>query len=137
MVTVDAIVVSKANGGSVLLIERGNEPFKGCMAMPGGFLELDEELESAALRELAEETGVVLSKLTQIETIGKVNRDPRGRVITVVYYAIISDEIAAKAGDDASRAAWIPLSELAQVRFAGDHAQIVPRIINRIRGEIR
>jgi 8-oxo-dGTP diphosphatase len=136
MVTVDALVVSKANGGSVLLIERGNEPFKGCMAMPGGFLELDEELEAAALRELTEETGVVLSSLAQIETIGTVNRDPRGRVITVVYYAVIDDEIVPKAGDDAARASWIPLSELGQVKFAGDHARIVPRLINRIQGEI-
>lgn len=132
MVTVDALVISRANGGSVLLIQRGHEPFKGCWAMPGGFLELDEELEAAALRELAEETGVRLASLTQLSVHGAVNRDPRGRVITVVYYAVIDETIAAKAGDDAANAKWIPLAELPRLDFAGDHALIVPQAVKQI-----
>lgn len=120
-VTVDVILVSKNN--SVLLIQRGGEPFKGQWAIPGGFIDMDESLEDACRRELEEETGLNAGKLKQFKTYGDVGRDPRGRTISVVYYSFQDEESIPKAGDDASHAQWFPLTNLPDLAF--DHELIL------------
>ena len=106
----------------VLLVKRRYEPFQGMWAMPGGFLEVDEELESCAQRELYEETGVDVdeSNLLQICAVGKIDRDPRDRIIAVVYTIVIEKfEHTLCAGDDAVEAAWFRLDALP--KLAADH----------------
>jgi len=120
-VTVDAILISKQN--SVLLIERGREPFKGKWALPGGFIDMDEELETACQRELEEETGLRVGELKQFRAFGGVNRDPRHRTISVLFYAFTEDELVACAGDDAANAQWFSLDQLPELAF--DHQQIL------------
>jgi 8-oxo-dGTP diphosphatase len=120
-VTVDAILVSPQN--SVLLIERGREPFKGKWALPGGFIEMDEELETACKRELEEETGLMVGNLKQFRAYGGVNRDPRHRTISVLFYAFTDYELGACAGDDAANAKWFPFDQLPELAF--DHEQIL------------
>jgi len=120
-VTVDTILVSPKN--SVLLIERGRDPFKGKWALPGGFIEMDEELETACQRELEEETGLKVGELKQFRAFGGVNRDPRHRTISVLFYAFTEDELVAKAGDDAAKAQWFLLNHLPELAF--DHLQIL------------
>jgi len=120
-VTVDAILVSPQN--SVLLIERGREPFKGKWALPGGFIDMDEELETACRRELEEETGLRVGELKQFRAYGGVNRDPRHRTISILFYAFTDDELAANAGDDAAKAQWFSIDQLPELAF--DHLQIL------------
>ena len=120
-VTVDAILVSPQN--SVLLIERGREPFKGKWALPGGFIDIDEELETACRREVEEETGLQVGELKQFKAFGSVNRDPRHRTISVLFYAFTDDELVACAGDDATKAQWFPLDQLPELAF--DHQLIL------------
>lgn len=120
-VTVDAILVSSKK--SVLLIERGREPYKGKWALPGGFIDLDEELETACQRELKEETGIGVGELKQFRAFGGVNRDPRHRTISVIFYAFTEEELIARAGDDASKAQWFQLDQLPELAF--DHRQIL------------
>lgn len=120
-VTVDAILVS--NRKSVLLIERGRDPFKGKWALPGGFIEMNEELEIACQRELEEETGLRVGELKQFRAYGGVNRDPRHRTISVLFYAFTEDELVASAGDDAAKAQWFPIDQLPEMAF--DHQQIL------------
>lgn len=120
-VTVDAILVSPQN--SVLLIERGREPFKGKWALPGGFIDIDEELETACRREVEEETGLQVGELKQFKAFGSVNRDPRHRTISVLFYAFTDDELVACAGDDAAKAQWFPLDQLPELAF--DHQLIL------------
>ena len=127
-VTVDAILVSPQH--SVLLIERGRDPFKGKWALPGGFIEMDEELDVACRRELEEETGLRVGELKQFRAYGGVNRDPRHRTISVLFYAFTDDELIANAGDDAAKAQWFPLNQLPELAF--DHEQI----INEFKAEI-
>ena len=106
-VTADCVVFANdaKEGLSVLLVERGREPYKGCWAFPGGFLQMDETAEECALRELKEETGfdAVVELLEQLGCFSDVNRDPRGRVITIAYYALLKRGVV-KGGDDARRA---------------------------------
>ncbi|MGE5449689.1 MAG: NUDIX domain-containing protein, partial [Bacteroidales bacterium] len=106
-VTVDCILISQNN--SILLIQRGGEPFKDKWAIPGGFIEMDESLEVACYRELEEETGIKVKKLSQFKAYGAVDRDPRGRTISVVFYSFTDNEVEAKAGDDAANAQWFQL----------------------------
>jgi 8-oxo-dGTP diphosphatase len=120
-VTVDAILISKQQ--SVLLIERGREPFKGKWALPGGFIEMDESLEVACLRELEEETGIRVGELKQFKAYGAVDRDPRHRTISVLFYAFTDEELIACAGDDAAKAKWFPINELPELAF--DHHLIL------------
>jgi len=122
-VTADCIVITREVEPKVLLIQRGNEPFKGCWAFPGGFLEMDETTEQCAIRELKEETGLIVSDLQQIGAYSKVDRDPRGRTITVAYLAIIDELVTAYGQDDAAKAEWFPLSALPELAF--DHADIM------------
>jgi len=120
-VTVDTILISKQN--SVLLIQRSDEPFKGKWALPGGFIELDESLETACHRELEEETGLKVKQLTQFKAYGTVDRDPRGRTISVIFYSFQDEEAIPMAGDDAANAQWFPLSQLPELAF--DHQLII------------
>jgi len=142
MVTVDAVVfaVSRKNV-KVLLINRGTRPFKGQWALPGGFVDMNEELEDAATRELAEETGLVNVPLQQMHTFGTCGRDPRGRQISVVFMGII-DALSArkrscsfgnvKGGDDAARAKWFDIDKLpAQMAF--DHYKIVQMAVEKLK----
>jgi 8-oxo-dGTP diphosphatase len=135
-VAADVILLRQTRNAAleVLLIERRNEPFRGLWALPGGFVDIDEDLPDAARRELGEETGVRLpddARLVQFGTYGKPGRDPRGRTISVVYLAGVSPEGSAPvAGDDAARAAWFPLSGLPELAF--DHADILADAARRI-----
>jgi len=123
MVTVDAVVFAVTDGAQakLLLIKRKNEPFKGMWAIPGGFIGIDEELETAVARELSEETGLTGVALEQLHTFGKVGRDPRGRQITVAYMGIIAEGLdRIKAGDDAEDAQWFNINDLPS-NMAFDH----------------
>lgn len=124
-VTTDSILINSTQSGKkILLIKRKHDPFMGKWALPGGFVEIDEELEEGAIRELEEETGLTNIDLTQFKTYGKPGRDPRGRTISVVYYSFINDDqIQVKAGDDASEALWFDLHNLPPLAF--DHALIL------------
>lgn len=104
---------------NVLLIERGGEPFKGSWAFPGGFLEMDEAAEEGAKRELFEETGLRISDLRQFHTFSTPNRDPRDRVISIAYYALVSI-MEVKGSDDAAQAQWFPLNEVPPLAFDHD-----------------
>ena len=107
----------------VLLIQRGFDPYKGCWAFPGGFMNMDETTEQCAIRELEEETGLKVTNIHQIGAYSKVDRDPRGRTITVAYLAIIDEPIAVTGQDDAAKAEWWPLSDLPHLAF--DHYDIM------------
>ena len=134
MVTVDAIVFNKLDGRwRVLMIQRANEPFVGKWAFPGGFIELDEELEDAVVRELAEETGLREIEFEQMYTFGKCGRDPRGRQITVTFIGIAPEgTVEVKGGDDAAMAMWFYIDELPE-EFAFDHADIAKFAIRRLK----
>lgn len=115
----------------LLLIMRKGEPYRGKWALPGGFVQLDEDLETGARRELAEETGVSGVYLEQLYTFGAVNRDPRERVITVAYYALIaSDQTVLQASTDAEAVGWFSMDELPKLAF--DHKQIVEKAHERL-----
>ena len=122
-VTADCIVITKEAEPKVLLIQRGDQPFKGGWAFPGGFMNMDETTEQCAVRELEEETGLQLSKIQQIGAYSKVDRDPRGRTVTVAYLAVIDAPVAVTGQDDAAKAEWWPLSSLPILAF--DHDEII------------
>lgn len=109
----------------VLLVQRAQPPFKGAWALPGGFVNMEESLEMAAARELAEETGLKSIGLEQFHTYGDPQRDPRGRVVTVAYCTFINSEtaISIQGGGDAKQARWYPLADLPELAF--DHLQII------------
>lgn len=123
MVTSDCAVVNTR--GELLLVRRGGEPFKGCWALPGGFMEMNESIEQCAVRELEEETGlkVAESDLHLIGVYSAPGRDPRGRTVTAAYATTLADDRQAQAGDDAAEVRWWPLNALPPMAF--DHAQIV------------
>lgn len=122
--TVDAIIyVKDSERFSLLLIKRGREPFLGQWALPGGFVEMDELLEESCLRELKEETGLQLSNIRQYKVFDAIDRDPRGRTISVIFYAELESQKEVRGGDDAALARWFPFFDLPQMAF--DHYQIV------------
>lgn len=122
-VTADAVLFAERTGGVfVLLIRRGNEPYKGCWAFPGGFLNMDETVARCAERELEEETGIKLTGMQLVGIYSDVERDPRGRVITAAYSAMTTMP-EATAADDAAAAQWWPLNALPQLAF--DHETIL------------
>jgi len=125
-VTVDVLVLAHQTR-QILLIQRGNEPFKGLWALPGGFVDMDEDLPTAALRELAEETGIKGIQIKQFNTYGGVDRDPRHRTISIVYTSVINKPVAAKGMDDAADARWFSVDELPQLAF--DHQLIIDEAI--------
>ena len=135
-VTVDIVVFTVHDQAlRVLLVERGIEPFLGLFALPGGFVLAGETLEQAAFRELREETGTAEVYLEQLYTFGDPGRDPRGRVVTVAYYALVpSGRSPLLAGTDAASAAWFTVAELPKLAF--DHAGIVDYAVNRLRGKL-
>jgi len=134
MVTVDAVVFTYSGDKTkVLLINRGKEPFKGKWALPGGFVNMDEELEDAVVRELEEETGLTGVRLEQMRTFGTVGRDPRGRMITIVFMGIaIEKQTGIKAGDDAAQAQWFDIENLPK-EMAFDHNEVVRFAIRKLK----
>ena len=118
---------------NVLLIQRGIEPFKGKWALPGGFVKMDESADEGARRELQEETGLTDAKIEQFHTFTDVNRDPRERVITIAYYALVrlSD---VQGGDDAAKAQWFAQEDIPSLAF--DHELILRTAINRLKERI-
>jgi 8-oxo-dGTP diphosphatase len=149
--TVDCVVFGIGGGSEpelqVLLVERRDEPFKGRWALPGGFVgvsdegEQGEDLEAAARRELAEETGLRVEYLEQLYTFGRPGRDPRGRVVTIAYYALVRSS-SVSAGSDASAAQWWPITALSEKGggagpLAFDHREILRTAVARLRGKVR
>ncbi|MDP3507141.1 MAG: NUDIX domain-containing protein [Candidatus Melainabacteria bacterium] len=118
----------------VLLIRRLAEPFRGSYALPGGFVLENESVDEAAHRELQEETGVEKVFLEQLYTFGEPNRDPRGRVITVAYYALVANSHILRSGTDAADAAWFSLDKLPPVAF--DHQSIIEYAQQRLRNKL-
>ncbi|WP_372776365.1 NUDIX domain-containing protein [Mangrovibacterium sp.] len=120
--TVDAIVVKKESR-KLLLIQRGIEPFLGKWALPGGFVEMHELLVDACKRELLEETGLRMNELIQFTTADKVDRDPRGRTISVLFYGFVGEDARVQSGDDAAKAEWFSIDELPELAF--DHSDLI------------
>ena len=138
-VTVDMVLFTFNDGElRTLLIQRAGQPYAGQWALPGGFVRMDESLEAAAERELLEETGVRDVYLEQLYTFGEPERDPRGRVITVVYFALLSADqasrMAVRGGDDAQDARWWNVYDLPELAF--DHAPILDYSLQRLRWKL-
>jgi 8-oxo-dGTP diphosphatase len=136
--TVDCVVFGfdRQSMLKVMLIQRKLTPFQGNWALPGGFVRIDESTEAAALRELQEETGLEQLFLEQLYTFGEVDRDPRERVVTVAYYALVNlEEYVVKAASDASDAAWFPINTLPPLAF--DHDRILAIALNRLKNKVR
>jgi 8-oxo-dGTP diphosphatase len=136
-VTVDCAVFGLDDAAlKLMLIRRGEEPFAGDWALPGGFVHMDEDLDAAARRELVEETGVDKLYLEQLYTFGAPDRDPRGRVITVAYFALVNlIDHPLTAASDAAEAGWYPVSELPPLAF--DHEAITAVALERLRSKVR
>jgi 8-oxo-dGTP diphosphatase len=130
--SVDVVILSlREKDLQVLLIRRGHPPFKGKWAIPGGFVNADESLDAAARRELEEETDVREVYLEQLYTFGEPRRDPRGRVVTVAYFALVPDDVTARAGDDAAEVGWFSVAQLPPLAF--DHDDILRYALQRLR----
>jgi 8-oxo-dGTP diphosphatase len=136
-VTVDCVVFALDQENlKVMLIQRDVPPFAGKWALPGGFVQMEESLEEAAIRELREETGIEKVYLEQLFTFGDTDRDPRGRVITVAYYALVSPEgHRVHARTDARSAAWFPVNHVPSLAF--DHRKILKTALQRLQGKLR
>src|SRR5690349_17329692 len=137
----DLVILTVRDGGlQVLLIRRGIAPYRGRWALPGGFVRPDEDLEATARRELAEETGLSSDRihLEQIATYGAPRRDPRGRVVSVAYLALVPDLPAPVAGTDAESASWVAAADLLAdpARLAFDHHQILTDAVERARAKL-
>ncbi len=130
MVTVDVVLFSmKDNIPCVLLVQRLNDPYGGCWALPGGFVDMDEDLIDAAYRELLEETGIKAASLYQMCTVGTPKRDLRGRTISVVYSGFQSTDVLPKGASDAKDSRWYPLQKLPKLAF--DHQRIIATVIKK------
>lgn len=131
-VTTDIVILTVMDGElKVLLIKRGTEPFKGQWALPGGFVKIDESVDNCAIRELREEAGISGVYLEQLYTFGRVDRDPRERVISVAFYALIpGKDLTLKAGTDATEAEWFSVDELPDLSF--DHSEILDLARSRL-----
>ena len=142
-VTADCVVMTSEAEPKVLLIERGDEPYKGCWAFPGGFMNMDETTEQCAVRELEEETGLRVSAVRQIGAYSQVDRDPRGRTVTVAYLAVVDTPMAVSGQDDAAKAQWFKLAafqdepngQAERPELAFDHDEVMKDAI-RIYNEI-
>jgi 8-oxo-dGTP diphosphatase len=127
-VTVDALVLAPmSHEWFILLIQRGKEPFKDQWALPGGFVNMDETLLQACIRELKEETGLHLEKMELFSIFDALERDPRQRTISVVYFSFIEEIQPVTGKDDAAFADWLPISKLPPLAF--DHEEIVRKYI--------
>jgi 8-oxo-dGTP diphosphatase len=135
--TVDCVVFGFDEGElKVMLIQRGLAPFAGKWALPGGFVRVDETLDDASRRELAEETGITKVYLEQLYTFGELRRDPRERVVSVAYYALVKlSDHRIKAATDANDAAWFGVSDVPTLAF--DHDQILAKALQRLKGKVR
>jgi 8-oxo-dGTP diphosphatase len=133
MVTVDAAVFAFIEGrAKLLLIQRRHEPFQGRWALPGGFLDMDEDLPDAAARELAEETGLRDVRLEQLGAWGRPGRDPRGRTVTIAYFGVARDNWRqVRAADDAAGVHWFDIDALPEMAF--DHGEIARRAVERLK----
>lgn len=136
-VTVDCVVFGLDEGTlKILLIKRNGQPFAGCWALPGGFVDPNETLDAAARRELAEETGLKDVFLEQLYTFGDPGRDPRGHTVSVAYYALVrQDQHTPQAATDASEAGWFRVNKLPELAF--DHDQIIRTAVSRLQGKVR
>lgn len=136
-VTVDIVVFAlEEHDLQVMLIERDLPPFAGTWALPGGFVRVDETVDQAAARELQEETGLQGIFLEQLYTFGAIHRDPRERVITIAYYALVNlAGHAVQASTDARSAAWFAVNDVPKLAF--DHRQILDVALERLRGKVR
>ncbi len=131
-VTVDIVIFAlREDDLQVLLIKRKYPPFENTWAIPGGFVQPQESLEDAAARELYEETGIRNVHIEQLYTFGQLHRDPRGRMITVAYFALVPKPLAVQAGSDTTDAQWKSVYDLPQTAF--DHAEIVNYALKRLR----
>lgn len=134
-VTVDVVIMTLRDDDlHVLLIKRDHAPYRGRWAIPGGFVHLNESLETAARRELKEETGVTDVYLEQLYTFGDPRRDPRGHVISAAYIALVPEPLAVRGGSDAREARWWSIKQLPPLAF--DHARIVDYALIRLRYKI-
>lgn len=135
-ITTDCIVWSWEEGLlKVLLIERGGEPFKGQWALPGGFMEMDEDAATCASRELKEETGIDGTEIRQLGAFSAIDRDPRYRVVSIAYYTFVRiADCRLQAGDDAKRAEWFPVGDLPDLAF--DHCEIISKALQRLKEDI-
>lgn len=135
-VTVDIVIFTVHEGRlKILLVKRGMPPFKGSFAIPGGFVHDKESLDQAALRELQEETGVSNVYLEQLYSFGDPARDPRGHIVTVAYFALISaDRAPLTASGDVTEARWFSVNDLPQLAF--DHSKIVKYSLERLRNKL-
>jgi 8-oxo-dGTP diphosphatase len=134
-VTVDLVVLTIRVGAlHVLLVRRKYPPYRGRWALPGGFVHAEEDLTAAAVRELAEETSLTMGYLEQLGTYGAPRRDPRGRVVTVAYLALVPDLPTPAAGTDAADAAWVPVVRAGRLAF--DHGQILADGVERARAKL-
>jgi 8-oxo-dGTP diphosphatase len=132
--SVDIVIFSVWNESlQILLIQRGSPPFKDHWAIPGGFVKIDESLEDAACRELKEETNLEAAYLEQLYTYGHPERDPRGRVVTVAYFALVPPRAVnnVQGGSDAIKADWFPIENIPAVAF--DHQEIIQYALRRLR----
>ena len=128
-VTTDCLIFRKIDSEwHILLIERGNEPFKGCWALPGGFLEMEEDLPTCAARELQEETGLKGIDLHQLFAFGDPYRDPRHRTISIAYWGVDEMNQEAVGADDAAKARWFALDKLPSLAF--DHDMIIQKALS-------
>jgi 8-oxo-dGTP diphosphatase len=137
--TVDVVVLSVRNGElCALVVKRGSPPFEGRWALPGGFVDPDEDLQRAALRELGEETGISGRgvRLQQLRAYGDPRRDPRHRVVSVAHLALLPADTATAAGDDASAAEWRPVARLLRSRLAFDHRRILADAVERLADDL-
>ena len=136
-VAVDLVILTVRDEELVVLsIERGVDPFRGRLALPGGFVRIDEDLKAAAQRELKEETGVTTGHLEQLATYGRPDRDPRMRVVSVAYLAFLANLPGPVAGSDAAGATWLSVKEALRSRLAFDHDRILGDGIERARAKL-
>ena len=130
-VTVDIVVLREIMGQKeILLIQRKNDPFRNHWALPGGFVDKDEDIETAAKRELKEETCVDVEKIEQVKTYGNPYRDPRGYMVSVAYFTEVASDTKAQAADDARALQWFAVENLPELAF--DHQLIIEDTLAKV-----
>jgi 8-oxo-dGTP diphosphatase len=136
-VAVDIVVLTVRDEQlHVMAIRRGGGPGTGQLALPGGFVQIDEDLEAAARRELVEETNLEVDFLEQVKTFGAPDRDPRGRIVSVLYLAVVPDLPEGEAGTDAAEAMWVPVNKLMAADLPFDHHQMLVDALERARAKL-